>query len=144
MPTETKKDGSPSEIPIRENLFTISPDGKPKLIVSRCRDCGGTFYPKEVVCPSCIKDGSLETIEIGGRGKIVAFTKVMRGLPGYDSPYILACLQLDEGPSVIAQLEDWQNVPLAMNMTVELVIGRIKEEKNGAMIIGPKFKPLPM
>jgi uncharacterized OB-fold protein len=83
-------------------------------------------------------------MEIDGRGKIVAFTKVARGLPGYDSPYILACLELDEGPSVIGQLEAWQNVPLSTGMKVELVIGKIKEEKSGAKIIGPKFKPLPV
>jgi uncharacterized OB-fold protein len=141
---ENKEEGSPSKVPIRENLFTIGPDGRPRLIVSRCKDCGGIFYPKEPLCPSCIKEGSLETIEIDGLGRIVAFTKVMRGLPGYDSPYVLACVELDEGPSVIGQLEGWQNVPLATGMKVELVIGKIKAERNGAMIIGPKFKPLPM
>jgi uncharacterized OB-fold protein len=142
MPAETRKDEPTSKIPIRENLFTIGPDGRPRLIASRCKDCGGTFYPTEPLCPSCIKEGSLETVEIEGHGKIMAFTKVMRGLPGYDSPYVLACLQLNEGPSVIAQLEDWQNVPLTMNMPVELVIGKIKEEKNGTIIVGPKYKPV--
>lgn len=143
MRTEIKKEGPAAEIPIHEKLFTFGPDGAPKLICSRCRECGGTFYPTEAMCPSCIKEETVDTIEIDGKGKIVSFTKVMKGPPGYDSPYVLACLELDEGPSVIAQLQDWQDVDLAIDMPVELVIGRIKKEKNGTTVIGPKFRPLP-
>jgi uncharacterized OB-fold protein len=140
---EKKKEKSPAQILIRENLFTTGPDGKPKLIVSQCKDCGGTFYPLEMICPSCIKEGTLQTKEIDGRAKIVAFTKVSRGLPGYDSPYVLACLEIEEGPCVIAQLEGWHDVPLVTGMKAELVIGKIKENEKGQTIIGPKYKPLP-
>lgn len=132
------------EVSIRRNLFIIGADGRPKLIVGRCRRCHLIFYPKEPVCPICIEVGTLETIEIDGKGKIISFTRVMRGLPGYDSPYTLACIELDAGPSLIAQLQDWQEVELKLHMPVELVIGRIKTEKNGNIIVGPKFKPLPM
>jgi uncharacterized OB-fold protein len=139
---ESRANNSPIEIPIRKNLFTVGPDGSPKLICSRCRECGNTFYPKEKMCPSCVKEGTLERVEIRGRGRIVSFTQVMRGLPGYDSPYILACIELDGGPSLIAQLEGWQGVAVKTHMPVELVIGRIKQEKNGTVVIGPKFKPV--
>lgn len=142
MPTDNQAEKKPSEVPIRENLFTFDSDGRPKLICSRCEQCGDTFYPEELMCPTCIKENTIKSIEIDGRGKIISFTKVARGLPGYDSPYVLACLELDEGPSVIAQLQDWQDVNLAINMPVELVIGRIKQEKNGTTLVGPKFKPL--
>jgi len=68
------------EIPIRENLFiqpTVSHDS-PKLILSRCGECGRTFSPKQEMCPACIKEGTLDTIASDGKGKLVAFTKVWR------------------------------------------------------------------
>ena len=142
MGEESRVNSSPTGIPIRKNLFTVSPDGSPRLICSRCRECGNTFYPKEKICPSCVKEETLETVEVRGRGRIVSFTQVMRGLPGYDSPYILACIELDGGPSLIAQLEGWQGATVKTGMPVELVIGRIKQEKNGTVLIGPKFKPV--
>ncbi len=130
------------EIPIRENLFTQDAGGKPRLILTRCRSCAGTFYPVVPMCPSCIQEGTTERLEVDGSGRLVAFTTVMRGLPGYDSPYALACVDLNSGPSVISQLEDWQGQLLRLGMPVELVIGRIKREKNGSVVVGPKFRPL--
>ena len=112
------------------------------IILSRCRECGGTFYPKEEMCPSCIKEGTLDTIAADGKGRLVAFTKVWRSPPGFDSPYAIASVQLDEGPVVIAQLQDWQDVELRTNMPVQFVIGKIKEDRDGNIVIGPKFKPL--
>jgi uncharacterized OB-fold protein len=143
MPIETEIERSSAEIPIRKNLFSFGPDGAPRLICSRCKECGGTFYPKlEEICPSCIKEGTLEIVEIGGRGRIVAFTQVARPLPGFDMPYVLAYVELDGGPSLVAQLEDWQDADLEINMPVDLVIGRIKQQKDGAIVIGPKFRPV--
>jgi uncharacterized OB-fold protein len=129
-------------IPIRDNLFIIDAEGRSNLIVSHCKECGQKFYPLVPMCPSCIKEDTVDTLEIRGRGRIVSFTKVLRGLPGYDSPYVLACIELDEGPSVIAQLQDYKEIELRINMPVELVIGKIKQEKDGSIIVGPKFKPL--
>jgi len=43
---------------------------------------------------------------------------------------------------MIAQLQDWQDVELKTNMPVQFVIGRIKEDGDGNIVIGPKFKPL--
>ncbi len=142
--TEEKLKRAQKEIPVRENLFIqpAGPNDSPKLILSRCRECGGTFYPKEEMCPACIKEGTLETSAVDGKGKLVAFTKVWRSPPGFDRPYAIASVKLDEGPVVIAQLQDWQDIELKMNMPVRFVIGKIKEDRDGNFIVGPKFKPL--
>lgn len=132
------------EIPIRGNLFIQPSDPKdpPKLILSRCRECRGIFYPKEEMCPTCIKEETLDTIAVDGKGKLVAFTKVWRSPPGFDNPYVMASVELDEGPVVIAQLHDWQGIDLKINMPVQFVIAKIKQDLEGNVVIGPKFKPL--
>lgn len=142
--SEGKETKIQREIPIRGNLFIQPSDPKdpPKLILSRCRECGGTFYPQEGMCPTCMKEGTLDPIEADGKGKLVAFTKVWRSPPGFDSPYMMASVELDEGPVVIAQLHDWRGIDLKINMPVQFVIGKIKQDLEGNVVIGPKFKPL--
>jgi hypothetical protein len=145
MSTEKRIDGPSEEVPIRENLFTkpSGSDDEPKLICSRCKECGSTFFPKEEMCPVCIKEGTLDTVKVSGKGKLLSFTRVWRGLPGFDSPYAMGCIEIDEGPVLIAQLQDWQDVELKIGMPVQLVIGKIKQGKDWKTFIGPKFKPLP-
>jgi uncharacterized OB-fold protein len=65
-----------------------------------------------------------------------------RGLPGFDSPYALGTIALDAGPGFIGQLHDWQGKALTPGMRVRLAIDRIKREKDGSEIVGPKFAPV--
>jgi uncharacterized OB-fold protein len=128
--------------PIRANLFLAQGrDGRPKLLGSRCRETGQLFWPAEIMNPVTRRPDTLEPAEIDGNGKIVSFTTVARGLPGFPSPYTLAAIELDAGPSLIAQLDDWQSRKLDIGQRVDLVIGTIKTEKDGTRVIGPKFRP---
>lgn len=125
--------------PIRPGLFAARPDGTPVLLGSRDPATGECFWPAEAMNPRT--RGAAEPAEIPGAGRIVAATTVARGLPGFASPYALACIQLDAGPSLIAQLEG--PAPAEAGMRVDLVIGTIRTEKDGTQVIGPKFRPVP-
>lgn len=128
--------------PIRTDLFVASAaDGKPRLLGSRCRETGRIYFPAEVMNPDTHRVGTMEPVEILGSGHLISFTRVTRGLPGFPSPYALALIELDAGPSLVAQLEDWQDVDLAIDMPVDLVIGTIKLDKDGMTLVGPKFRP---
>jgi uncharacterized OB-fold protein len=100
-------------VPVRANLFVDRCDAAPSLVGSRDRETG-----------------------------LVAWTVVARGLPGFDSPYALGTIALDAGPSFIGQLHDWQGKALRAGMRVRLAIGRIKNEKDGTEVVGPKFVPV--
>lgn len=141
---ETPVAGSAPDIPIREDLFVepASSGGGAALLGSRCACCGRVFFPKEQMCPVCIAEGTLEGVRLSGHGTLQSFTFVRRALPGFLSPYALGAIELDEGPSLIAQIEGWQDVDLAIGMRVRLAIGTIKCTKEGARVIGPKFHPL--
>ena len=132
-----------TEVNIRENLFIRSGtnDGKPKLLGSRCRETGAVFFPREAMSPAARKPGTLEDIELDGDGRIIAFTIVRRALPGFDSPYALALIQLSEGVSTFAQLEGWTEDRLKVGTEVTLTIGTISIGKEGEKVVGPKFKP---
>ena len=129
-----------SAVPIRPDLFV---DGsEPRLVGSRDRQTGQVFFPAEAMNPVTMAEGTLERHEFDGSGRLVAWTVIGRGLPGFDSPYALGTIALDAGPSFIGQLHDWQGKSLTPGMRVKLAIARIKAEKDGTEVVGPKFVPV--
>jgi len=83
-----------------------------KLMGSRCTDCETLYVPPRQICPQCRGD-ALKWAPATGRGKIVAFTSISIGPAfmaedgyGRQRPYCTAAVELDEGPRVVARLED--------------------------------------
>jgi len=135
-------DGAAKRVPIRDGLFIENADdGRPRLIGSKCNETGQVFFPRETMNPVTMKSGTLEDHQFDGAGTLIAWTVIGRGLPGFDSPYAMGTLALDAGPSFIAQLHAWQGKSLRAGQRVALVIDRIKTEKDGTVITGPKFCP---
>jgi uncharacterized OB-fold protein len=76
--------------------------------LQRCAGCGVfVFYPR-AICPSC---GSFELrwVPVTGKGTLYSFTIVHRAtVPEFrpDMPYVVALVDLDEGPRLMATLVD--------------------------------------
>jgi uncharacterized OB-fold protein len=141
MNAKEKPQASPATKPIRPGLFVERP--RPLLLGSQCKETGKVFFPAQRMNPETHTEGTMEPVRIEGSGTLYSFTKVVRGLSGFASPYMLGVIQLDAGPSLIAQLEGWQGLALKEGMRVELVVGQIKQEPDGTALIGPKFRPVP-
>jgi uncharacterized OB-fold protein len=84
--------------------------GEQKLMGSRCRSCGALHVPPRALCPACY-GGELDWEQIGGTGKLVAFTTVhiaptamIEAGYGRTNPYCTGIVQLDEGPCISAQI----------------------------------------
>jgi uncharacterized OB-fold protein len=71
-----------------------------QLRLQRCRDCGRhVFYPRPV-CPFCLSE-HLDWVTASGKGKVYSYTVVRRAMhPAFreDVPYVLAIVELEEGP----------------------------------------------
>ena len=81
-----------------------------KLMGSRCQSCGALHLPPRPLCPACYGD-ELAWEQIGGRGKLVAFTTVhiaptamIEAGYGRKNPYCTGIVQLEEGPCISAQI----------------------------------------
>ena len=134
--------GAAARVPIRPDLFIERPEDPPALVGVLDRETGQVFFPAEAMNPVTMREGTLERHEFAGAGRLVAWTVVARGLPGFDSPYALGTIALDAGPGFIGQLHDWQGKALRSGMRVRLAIGRIRTEKDGTEVVGPKFVPV--
>lgn len=125
---------------LRADLFVDS--SPPRLVCSRCSETGQLFFPVQAMNPVTQKAGTMVRAEIEGEGKLLNFTQVVRGMPGFESPFALGVIELDAGPTLTAQLTDWKGVVLHAGMRVQLVIGPIKRDSDDTIVMGPKFRPL--
>lgn len=77
-----------------------------ELRLQRCRDCRKhIFYPR-LVCPFCLSD-NLDWVIASGKGKVYSYTVVRRAMhPAFreDVPYVLAIVQLEEGPRITTNI----------------------------------------
>lgn len=86
----------------------------------------------------------VELFALSGKGTVYSFTTVTAPAEPYEAyaPYVLALVQLDEGPMVTAQLTDLGGDP-TIGMRVEMVIRKLRTDgERGIIIYGPKFRPL--
>jgi len=61
-----------------------------KVMGTRCKNCGKTFFPPRVDCYNCLCS-DIEWFEISGRGRLLSYTKLMFAPVGFedDLPYML-------------------------------------------------------
>ncbi|MEZ5786900.1 MAG: Zn-ribbon domain-containing OB-fold protein [Xanthobacteraceae bacterium] len=71
-----------------------------RLLLRRCKACGEVhFYPR-TICPFCFSDYTA-WLESKGQGTVYAFSVMRRG-----SPFALAYVTLDEGPTMMTNIVD--------------------------------------
>ncbi|MGG5888131.1 Zn-ribbon domain-containing OB-fold protein [Falsiroseomonas sp. HC035] len=73
--------------------------------LQRCANCGTWLYPPGPSCPSCLSCKLVWT-PLSGRGRIVSWVVFHRHyLPAYPPPYNAIAVRLEEGPTMISNLE---------------------------------------
>ena len=75
-----------------------------RLMIQRCRDCKKAYFYPRPMCPHC-SSRDTEWFQASGRGKLYSFVINHRPPPwmGKD-PYVLAVVELDEGPRMMTNL----------------------------------------
>lgn len=138
----------PARVPIEPGFFTIPhvPSQTPRLLASRCRRCGETFFPRREVCCVCFSR-DLEPTEIGPRGTLYTYTYVRVPMFGRkragegDPGYGVGQVDLPEGPRVQAVLsggpEDFR-----IGMEMELELEALRENAEGQEVVIFRFRPV--
>lgn len=113
------------------------------LIGSECENCGMKYFPVRKVCPKCRRKGKVREVKFSGKGKIYSHTVIYAPPTGFelDAPYIMAIVELDEGPRLTAQIVDSNAEDVKIGTPVEMVFRKIQEDgKEGLIHYGFKFK----
>ena len=69
----------------------------------RCPSCGTVVFPPAGVCREC-GGTHLDDIPLSGKGAIRTFTVIRVAPEGMEPPYVVALVELEEGPWVMGNL----------------------------------------
>ncbi len=99
-----------------------------KLLLQQCASCGHRqFYPR-ALCTACGADP--EWLEASGRGTVHTFTIVRQmGMKPFrdELPYVVAMVELDEGPLIMGNVTDCAPDDVHIGMPVEVHFARVDD-----------------
>jgi len=126
---------APAVNPETTEFWAATAEGR--LLLKRCLDCGSLIWYPRAICPEC---SSLDTewVAASGRGRVYSYTVNHRGEGAYADavPYVLAYVELDEGPRIMTNIVGADNGDLAVGLPVEV---EFHDTGEGSAL--PRFRP---
>lgn len=108
-----------------------------RLALPHCRRCDHLWFPPSGRCPQCLAP-DVDTRQVSGRGRLWSWIVMHRRyLDGFEPPYVVACVELEEGPMLMSAIVGARADELACDQPLEVVFERATAE----MAI-PKFRPV--
>ena len=132
-------------VPVKPGYFTVpdDPAEPPRLLGTRCEDCGEHCFPRRRVCARCLSQRTVETL-LGPRGTLYSYTFVHFPLFGSmrveHIGYGVGQVDLTEGPRVQLPLAGKQE-DYRVGMTLEAELDPLREE-DGRDVVIVRFRPV--
>ena len=111
---------------------------KHELRMQKCTQCGHIRFPISILCPQCHSMDS-QWEKLSGKGSIYSYTVYRVAYhPAFknDIPYVVAIIQLDEGPRMESNIIGCKPENVKIEMRVEVSFEDVTAE-----VSLPKFKP---
>jgi uncharacterized OB-fold protein len=109
-----------------------------ELLLQHCQACGHIWHPPLPRCPACHLD-DIEWTPASGRGHLYTYTAAYHATHAAMAdkvPYIIALVQLEEGPRVLTNLRNCAEADASVGMPVHLIFEELTPE-----ITLPQFEP---
>ena len=135
--TETPPNPKPRPAPESLPYWQAAKDHR--LALPKCEDCGQFWFPPSATCPHCLST-NFSFQNVSGRGKVfsfVTFHRVYRPAFAQDVPYVVALVELEEGPRLLTNILGISHEDVRCEMPVEVVFDDYDED-----VSVPKFRPL--
>jgi uncharacterized protein len=110
----------PAPDPSTDEWWAAANDGR--LMLKRCNACHRVHHYPRPFCPHCWSE-DVEWQQATGRGTVYTFSTVrVNDLPPFGDkvPYIVAIVELDEGPRLMTNLVECEPDDVHVGMTVEV------------------------
>ena len=95
------------------------------VMLQRCLDCGRSWHPPAPTCPGGV-DHRIEWFAASGRATLFSYTRVEHAVhPAVARvlPYLVALVDLEEGPRLVCNLIDADEAGLRAGLPVTLAAG---------------------
>lgn len=139
----------PTQVPVSPGVFTW-PSDAPRLLGSRCTNCGNHMFPTQSGCAKCA-GSETETVELSNRGTLWTWT--VQGFAPKSPPYAGATdgsfepfgvgyVELPGEVKVETRLTESDPAKLRIGMDVELVVVPLTTDADGNEVITFAFQPV--
>lgn len=108
------------------------------LVGMRCAACGGLALGRREFCPHCHAAGRMRDERIGRTGTLYTATLISQAPRGFNAPYRVGYVDVENGVRVFAHVEAGDNAP-ALGEKVTLGIVTIGRNAEGKAISGPRY-----
>ena len=107
-----------------------------KLLLNACTLCDKAYFPPRPFCPTC-GSREVEVREASGKGTLHSYVINQLPAPGYEPPFTIAVVMLDEGVKMLTNIVDCPAEPeaLVLDMALEVTF-----EARGDIAV-PQFRP---
>lgn len=100
-----------------------------ELRLQRCGACGDAYFPPQPWCPHCASD-DVGVFVASGRATLYSYVISQLPAPGFDAPYVIAVVSLEEGPRLLTSLvgvdAEPERLPLDLPLAVRFeVVGDV-------------------
>lgn len=108
-----------------------------KLLLNACTPCGDkAYFPPRPFCPTC-GSRDVTVIEASGKGRLYSYIINEMPAPGYEPPFTVAVVMLEEGVKMVSNLMDLPPDPTVIELDMPL---EVTFEQRGE-IAAPQFRP---
>jgi uncharacterized OB-fold protein len=99
---------------------------KDKVMGTKCKSCGLTFFPPRADCYKCLSS-NMDWFEISGNGKLLSFSKLEYGPVGFekDLPYTIAILDYGDYKVFGRLAPDLKESDVKVGMELKTVVNRL-------------------
>ena len=109
---------APRPTPTEQHFYDACAEGK--LVLQHCQSCGHVLFYPRTHCDTCQSD-QLVWKDAIGTGTIASYTVVRRGVSAdFEAPYVIALIDLAEGPRMMSQIIDADPEALAVGLSVRV------------------------
>jgi uncharacterized OB-fold protein len=100
-----------------------------RLMILRCDDCGTYIHLPKPACRSCGGE-RLSPAEVSGRGVVHSFTVSHTPLPGFDPPFAIVLVELEEqkGLRLVTNLVGVDPADVRIDTPVEVVFTPVADD----------------
>lgn len=141
MTERTASNTGTEAVPLQPGLFKADPSGTVRLVAGRCQECGAHFFPQRPVCARCLSN-RMEIVLLSARGTLYTYTTIYQSTPEFQTPYVLAYVDLPEGVRLLAQLVGAPPDAVRIGMPLELRVEPVRTSADGRPVLGYRLYPV--
>ena len=125
----------PKPTPETQHYWDGAREGELRL--QTCQSCDNTYFPPRPFCPEC-GSRDVAATKASGKGKLLSYVINHLPSPGFEPPFAIAIVELEEGPRLMSNILDCEQTPeaLQLDMPLEVTFEKLTDE-----ITLPQFRP---